>query len=196
MSRAEIINLLIEKFNYQTYLEIGVERKSSNFDLIIAPNKKGVDPDSNAAADYILTSDEFFEKNSEKYDIIFIDGLHLRDQFIRDVENSLKFLNDNGTIVCHDCLPSSFEEQDGGPLPSRDWTGDVWKGITHFRMTRPDLSIQVVDTDFGCGIIRKGNQKLFVNETKQEIDYYFYEKNKKDLMNVITTEEFLRAYSN
>lgn len=194
MLRSDIINTLIKNFSYKTYLEIGVRDKKQNFNKINICDKEGVDPNSLAEAEHIMTSDEFFNKNNKKFDIIFIDGLHIKDQFIRDVENSLKFLNDGGIIVCHDCLPNSFEEQDGGPYPPRAWTGDVWKGIAYFRMNRPDMEINVVDTDYGCGIIRSGKQNLYINKYNQEIDYSFYVQHKNELMNVISVNEFIRVY--
>ena len=37
-----------------------------------------------------------------------------------------------------------------------EWTGDVWKAIAELRVERIDLDIKVVNTDYGCGIIRRG----------------------------------------
>ena len=52
-----------------------------------------------------LTSDEFFEQNTEVFDVIFIDGLHLSEQVYRDITNSLSCLSENGYIICHDMNP-------------------------------------------------------------------------------------------
>ena len=48
------------------------------------------------------TSDEFFNKNSNKFDLIYIDGNHLFEFVKRDIDNSLKFLKDNGVIILDD----------------------------------------------------------------------------------------------
>ena len=77
------------------------------------------------------------DKNNKdfKYDIIFIDGLHHDYQVIRDIENSLNHLSDNGVIVCHDCLPFSEVMQRQEECYG-EWTGDVWKAIAKFRIER------------------------------------------------------------
>ena len=49
-----------------------------------------------------MTSDEYFLKIKDtgiKFDIIFIDGLHLDYQVNLDLKNSLKHLSENGFIV-------------------------------------------------------------------------------------------------
>ena len=48
------------------------------------------------------TSDVFFENNRHKFDLIYIDGNHLFDFVIRDITNSLNFINCNGIIVLDD----------------------------------------------------------------------------------------------
>ena len=55
-----------------------------------------------------MTSDEFFKKNRQNFDIIFLDGLHTYEQTIKDIDNGLRFLNTSGVILVHDCLPKKF----------------------------------------------------------------------------------------
>ena len=155
MNRTEILNRLADIYGYQTYLEIGVDN-GVNFSKIRIRNKTGVDPNPKTKATYRLTSDNFFARNKQKFDLIMIDGLHHADQVKRDIENALKFLNDNGTIFCHDCNPTT-EEMQQVPRIQGEWTGDVWRAWLEFRC-REDLSMNVLDTDYGCGIIRKGKQ--------------------------------------
>ena len=75
MGKIEIINKLISEKGYMSYLEIGVGKKRVCFKQIVCFQKASVDPD--AKATFKMTSDAFFEANKEKFDIIFIDGLHL-----------------------------------------------------------------------------------------------------------------------
>ena len=46
--------------------------------------KISVDPEKNSEhLTHEMTSDEFFEQNTDKFDVIFIDGLHHSDRSIR-----------------------------------------------------------------------------------------------------------------
>ena len=77
MKRTDIINHLIKKNNYKRYLEIGVRNPDENLNKITVEHKDGVDPAGNC--NYPIPSDDFFNQLDidVKYDIIFIDGLHL-----------------------------------------------------------------------------------------------------------------------
>ena len=191
MNRISIINSLIAKNNYTNYLEIGVQGGDC-FSTIECKNKVGVDPDKSSAATIHLTSDDFFEQNKSKFDVIFIDGLHHADQVIKDIDNSLKVLKKGGTIVMHDCLPNSKRMQEI-PLQEQDeWCGNVWEAFIHFRSTRNDLTMYVVDTDWGCGIIQKGSQELLVND--YPISYENFVTHKQWWMNIISVDQFKLLY--
>ena len=58
MKRNEIIQYLIDKKGYKSYLEIGVGG-SNNFNKIKCKHKDGVDP--NGRGNFIMTSDLFFK---------------------------------------------------------------------------------------------------------------------------------------
>lgn len=196
MTRTELLNSLIEKNNYKKYLEIGVNTPAQpgyNWKGIEIELKHGVDPNVNTT--YQVTSDEFFEKYiSTKYDIIFVDGLHLFEQCYKDIINSLNNLNEKGTIVVHDCNPIT-EITQRRERASDAWHGDVWKAIVKLRTEREDLEICVVDTDEGCGIIRLGNQKLLSVEQDTNIyDYSFLEKNRTIALNLISIQTFKEKF--
>jgi hypothetical protein len=214
MKRTDIINLLANKISAKSYLEIGVRIHSENFDKIKIPHKVGVDPDTEKACDrdatYKITSDEYFQFNYEKFDLIFIDGLHEEEQVERDILNSLDRLNEGGYIVCHDMNPIIYERQ----LPNNDpkfleyslreeakgnpqygfWNGDCWKAFVKLKIYRDDLIMKTVDTDFGVGIIQKGSQKTLDLEFKN-LNYEGLEKNRKEWLNLISVEEFKLHYS-
>lgn len=188
MNRWDIINSLIKKINAKKYLEIGIYH-GWNFNEIICDYKIGVDPDKRSTCDYHMTSDEFFAQNSECFDVIFIDGLHHADVVERDINNSLQILEKNGYIVCHDMNPLN-EETQIVPQKTADWTGDCWKAWVKIRSTNPNLSMFVVDTDCGCGIITRGKQELITLNC--QLTYNNLEKNRKNWLNLITIDEFKR----
>ena len=196
MTRTELINGLIQKNNYTTYLEIGVNTPAQpgyNWVGVKIPVKHGVDPNVNTT--YQMTSDDFFEKYvAQKYDIIFIDGLHLHEQVYRDIVNSLNHLNDNGIIVVHDCNPVTEITQRRERVTDA-WHGDVWKAIVQLKTENTNIEICTVNTDEGCGIIRKGSQDLLkVDENENIYDYSFLEKNRVKALNLISIEEFKRKF--
>lgn len=194
MNRYNIIQSLIDKYQYNSYLEIGVEGRVC-FDAIKCNTKIGVDPAiPTGNGIHCATSDDFFASASCKFncDIIFVDGLHLKDQALRDIKNSLDVLNPEGVIVVHDCLPRSEMEQIGLVQYGVPWMGDVWKAFAELRMTRNYLSMAVVDTDCGCGIIRFGTQQLY--PMTENLDWNFYSQHRNELLNVISVEQFKELY--
>lgn len=196
MKRYDLIRHLIEKRQYKSYLEIGVLGGETFNALGPLDVKHSVDP--NGQATFNMTSDEFFEKHcTQKYDIIFIDGLHLAEQVTKDIENSLTFLNPNGIIICHDCLPTAEYEQLREGISGKPWTGDVWKAFAALRAHRFDLKMRVVDTDYGCGLIQRGfDQTTLVTYHPldgKDYDWTFFCQFRDKIMGVITVEQFLNG---
>ena len=192
LNRWDVINILIRKNNYKSYLEVGTQDPTSNFNKIEIQHRVSIDPFPRGEVTFVGTSDEYFESISEdvKYDIIFIDGLHHNDQVLKDIENSLNHLSNTGIIVCHDCLPTTEhmqERNDHGGV----WLGDVWKAIAELRVERIDLDIKVIDTDLGCGLIKTGtNVPHMTNENY--LIYSYYNLHKWQLMNIISVDDFLK----
>ena len=48
------------------------------------------------------TSYIFFDHNQNFFDIIYIDGLHKYHQVKKDLNNALKYLKEDGIIICDD----------------------------------------------------------------------------------------------
>ncbi len=191
MNRIEIINSLIAKNNYKTYLEIGIQNGSC-FSEIKIDNKIGVDPDTGSAATIHKTSDEFFKTNKQKFDIIFLDGLHHADQIERDIFNSLACLKSGGTIVCHDMLPTSKRMQQIPLQEQGEWTGNVWETWVKLRRTNPDLEMRCINSDWGTSIIRRGKQELL--DINYDPTYEDFVIHKEKFMNIISVEQFKSKY--
>ena len=188
--RWDIINRFIAEYNYKSYLEIGVRSKTC-YKRINIEHKACVDPAKETTPTFCLTSDNFFKQNKSTFDIIFIDGLHLCEQVERDILNSLDFLNNKGTIICHDMNPINETHQirqyNGGT-----WNGDVWKAWVKLRSKRSDLNMYVVDTDHGIGVIRKGKQDV-IKSLPEKLTYKDLVNNRKQYLNLITLKEFINS---
>ncbi len=176
-TRFEIINKIIQKKGFKSYLEIGCQ-SDVNFSKINIDNKIGVDPQSGGT--HRMTSDKFFLENKNTFDLIFIDGLHIHEQVLKDIDNSLNFLNEGGVILLHDCLPAKIWHQTI-PQTHSSWNGDVWKSIVKSR-TREDLDTYTIKADQGLGLILKRKNKDLLNENIDNFkglkfkDYYIHHK--------------------
>lgn len=226
LDRRQVIQTLINTRAYKTYLEIGVFL-GKLFYAIKAKNKIAVDPNVKftrfklfkrsfkyknntnlTAKSYKLTSDDFFEKKAasvfknQRIDICLVDGMHEYGFALRDVENSLKYLQPNGVIVMHDCNPATKEAaSDFGTWKSNDfkgnWNGDVWKAIVHLRSQRNDINVFVLDTDFGLGIITWGTPESKLNFTTDDIQRFSYEdleRNRKEWLNLKDASYFFEYF--
>lgn len=172
MQRWDIIQAYIDKYNYISYLEVGYY-KGWSFDSITCAQKQAVDPNpcknelqqqaDNGSILYDkdgfiikLSSDEFFSllNNFEKFDIIFIDGLHEEEQVYKDIQNALKHISGNGVIILHDCNPPLHEHTTTGI--DGCWTGTAYKAFIRYRRENPGTKSFTIDTDWGVGVIRPG----------------------------------------
>jgi hypothetical protein len=187
--RYDIINKIIIKRNYTSYLEIGCF-KDETFNQINIKKKIGVDPVS--GGNLRMTSDQFFIENKEKFDLIFIDGLHVYEQVIKDIFNSIKVLKENGIILVHDCLPRKLWYQTPTRM-SDTWNGDVWKAIVECR-TLENIDTYTCLADEGIGVIKvqKNNNLLNLNLSNfKNLKYKEYYTNRESLMNIISVEKLI-----
>jgi hypothetical protein len=208
-----VINFLLSHFNRETkYLEIGVRNPEDNFSQIRSNTKFSVDPgiefESNTI-DFNMTSDDFFSHWSQgkilskdfKFDVIFIDGLHLAEQVDRDIINALQNLTDDGFIVLHDCNPPaewhSREDYYYRESPAQGyWNGTTWKAFLKWRFDDSVTSC-CIDTDWGVGIISKKyiiGQKLLPQNLFFE--YNVLDKNRTELLNLMEFEDFKKMIAN
>ena len=189
--RWDMIDYLIKKNNYKKYLEIGCDQNQL-FSKINIQTKIGVDPIS--GGNVRDTSDIFFKKNKEKFDIIFIDGLHIYDQVKKDILNSIKCLNDGGIVLVHDCLPDAMSKQ-AVPRYELQWNGDVWKAIVDLRQN-PNFEIYTCEIDQGIGIIKKNKNTsvLKINKSIKKLKFKDFYENYKNFMRIISLEEFMKKF--
>ncbi len=183
IDRIQIIQHFIDKYHYTEYLELGIFF-GVTFQLIKCENKDSVDTEQwkecPFKVKYKMSIDKFFEKECKKqYDIIFIDACHEEEQVDKDLNNSLKWLKENGTIILHDC---------NAPAPEGSGERTVWRSISKFNCTENGYTCHVVDVDHGVGIIRKGIQE----KHKLSIEQSRMWENR--VLNLISPEKFLELY--
>ena len=187
--RWDLIEYLINKYGYSDYLEIGCDQDQL-FSKIKIQNKVGVDPSS--GGNVRKTSDEFFKENKNKFDIVFIDGLHTYDQVKKDILNSLNFLKNDGIILLHDCLPNNYYEQ-ATPRCQWTWNGDVWKTIVEFRKLE-NVDVYTCNADQGIGVILKRQNRNLLDYScddfsKLNFEEFFHQH--KKIMNIIEYEKLM-----
>ena len=189
--RWDLIEYLIKKNNYTNYLEIGCDQNQL-FSKVLIENKIGVDPVS--GGNIRKTSDDFFKENNDKFDIVFIDGLHTYEQVKKDILNSVNCLNVNGIILVHDCMPDSLGKQ-AVPRYKMQWNGDVWKAIVDLRQ-KEDLDIYTCEMDQGIGVIskKKNSSLLSLNKPIHKIKFKDYFDNYKEYMRVISLAELKKIF--
>jgi len=87
-----------------------------NFDLVYkncSENLKKLNIPNNLIKD---TSDNFFQKNNKKFNVIYIDGSHFYDDVKKDFINSMNCLDDGGILICDDFLYFSYEKIEQNPI--------------------------------------------------------------------------------
>ena len=207
LNRIEVIQKLIDKVGGKSYLEIGI-RRGETIASVEAWRKIGVDPApqlQNISGSglskrfdqitvHAKTSDEYFQRCHEKFDVVFIDGLHVYEQAIKDILNSLNHLRHDGYIVVHDCNPMT-ENAATREWHAGVWNGDVWKAIYDIKTNYPELNYVVLDEDFGLGIIWKDgeNDRIYAPDFKQNIvglNYSYLENNRLALLNLKDAKYF------
>ena len=130
----KLIKSFAEWIAPQTYLEIGVRYAETINEIASVANRViGVDPDSECEKyikaeniELVLkTSDDFFANHGDslkgKVDMIFIDGLHTKEQVKKDFTNSLQVISEGGWIFLHDTFPPDQEHT------KSNLCGDTWE---------------------------------------------------------------------
>lgn len=189
-NRVDLLQHLAARDSCESYLEIGCNRNKLFNEMQVA-EKVGVDP--NRGGTHRMTSDEFFRQNERKFDLVFIDGLHHAEQVLKDVENTLRVLTENGVVVLHDCNPASEEAQIVPPVRrGMPWNGDVWKAIVVLR-GNPDLDVAVGDFDYGCGVLmpRPNTRPVTVRQGLDELTYADLETHRKEWLRLLPGPDLL-----
>ena len=199
-----IINTLVDKHSYQSFLEIGISSGNTHRYVRRDIVRNGVDlhggdptkPDVQEFITHRMSSDEFFANHVERtYDVIFIDGDHCEEQVTKDIYNSLKVLNSGGTIMLHDSKPFT-ELMQRCPQPDEVanggmWTGTVWKSVARFRSKETKYKVFTLPCDVGITIIQEGTNELIT--IPEDLTYEWYLTNQNYILNLKEEQEFFEV---
>ena len=166
------------------YLEIGCSI-NENFNAISLKDKVGVDPD--IGGNVRLTSDQFFNENDQKFDLIFLDGLHTYAQTKKDLLNSLEVINDGGVIVLDDFVPRDWKEH-FTPRVQTNWNGDVWK-IAYELINSQGIDFRIIAIDGGQCVVFKDSNNFHIPCLHKELqdlnfDYLYNNLNKLPIIDL------------
>lgn len=178
--RYDVINHFARRRGLRRYLEIGT-REGRCLREVLCPDKTGVDPAPRIVKPewkiQEMTSDAFFKTNTRRFELVFIDGLHLAEQVVRDIYNALAVLDAPGVILMHDCNPQEEHHQYREEERSKGrWNGDVWKALAFVRSSDPSLIAHVVDVDEGIGVViprEYGKTRALTPELEREAETFF-----------------------
>jgi hypothetical protein len=141
----------------ECYLEVGVRNGGS---LALSRCRSvAIDPAFSITAEldgdvglFRTTSDEYFARpdplaptGGRRFDMSFIDGLHLFEFALRDFINAERHSRPGSLIIFDDMLPRSVDEA-ARVRHTTAWTGDVYSVIGALAVYRPELIVIPVST--------------------------------------------------
>lgn len=210
MLRHQLLSGLLALHPAPRYLEIGV-LDGVTFSAVSAAQKVGVDPRFRFAAVsapgvtfHEVASDVYFGEiasASDRFEVIFIDGLHTSEQTLRDLMNSIDHLADGGVIVIDDITPSSFASAQRSMADARrvrermghelghDWMGDVYRLAFFIESFLQGFSYGVVQETHGQLVLWREPRRA-VRHPERTIEWI----GRADLMDMMRhDEDFGRA---
>lgn len=121
MTRSAVVNAVLSLFEKPRYLEVGVNTGETFF-AVSADHKVAVDPvfrfdvramaaKETGACFHAVESDVYFGSIAspwERFDVIYLDGLHTLEQTLRDFCNAIAYLKHDGVIIIDDVVPNSY----------------------------------------------------------------------------------------
>lgn len=186
----ELINLIIQKCQYKSYLELGIGaaletiREIKNIEITSVDIHKFTEQ----YPSFVGTTDDFFQSNLQsKFDAIYIDADHSEESVNRDFANAVKALNKGGIIFMHDV----------GPLFEKDTaltaSGTAYKSFIKIRNTTKydAFSFQFPDGDV-IGIVKvRKNPNLYLLKKDEPVTFALYDAEREGILQKKTLEEVL-----
>ena len=195
--RGKFINNLIKDLQLQSYLELGIS-KGWCWEEVELNNKVGVEINPEIGDSRIVksTTDDYFLNldHNKKFDIVFIDADHQRDQVFKDFTNSYNSLSENGLILMHDVNPlCEFDTRPTGLGTSFQF----WIDLVNTHESAVKLFIGIPNHCEGSIGIYFKNKKQFIPELIKCDNYsfdYFDQNRVKYVNNVESSYDNLIAF--
>ena len=167
-SKVDVVHHLSECFGYRRYLEIATRSTGNAYQLIdrgrfdrcqrllynAPPDFDDGLPIDYRASGFDIAAPLAAAREAGWFDIILVDPYHTYAESRRDLDAAFALLRPGGAVVVHDCKPPS----EAAALPHYrpgEWCGVTYKAYLDFVLARTDLRYLTVDTDYGCGVVRK-----------------------------------------
>jgi hypothetical protein len=118
-----------------------------------------------------VPSDEYFAHHAagDEFDLIYLDGLHVYDQTLRDLLNGLEHLQPRGVVVIDDTVPPTSmaairERRDFDAervrtgSDAKEWMGDVFKVVHFIQAFCPYLRYATIANNHGQTVVWRGRR--------------------------------------
>jgi hypothetical protein len=222
--KTDVMNWLGWQAGHASYLEVATRWTGGQFMLIAPDVFTGIDRamyrmpsdyDDGLKTTHRTASEDSnevlrpFHEQRRRFDMIFVDSFHTYEDSRRDLELTLPLLKSDGVIVVHDCHPVDREAVKPQFRPG-EWFGHTYLAFLDFARGHPELEHCVVDTDYGCGILRhrapaaqgRGNAAVtddagFSSAALSAHDYHdwdTYFAHRHEVLNLLSVDEFLRRF--
>jgi hypothetical protein len=143
---------------------------------------------------------EAMHSQALRYDMVLVDSYHIYDTTYRDIADALSLITDRGALLVHDCLPPSEDLVSLEMMPG-SWCGASFIAFIDFVQNVRGIEYATVDTDYGCGLIRKSNvvQPALASDIRSSWEslrhdikaaHRFMLENKGPLLHALSVEEF------
>ena len=93
---------ILKNFSTLNVVCVDIWEKNNEINKYFENFKFNMEEFKNKFSFFRETSDSFFIKNKEKFDVIYIDGSHESTQVYKDINNAWNFLNIGGILICDD----------------------------------------------------------------------------------------------
>jgi hypothetical protein len=214
-TKADVINLLIRKYQFTSFLEISVPTTGLRFGEVTSETLErrhrivyNCPPEFDDGHEVTWrsanTSLDAITKTlpaALRYDVVLVDSFHSHECSARDLRFASSMVSERGLIVMHDAAPpilrATIPDFIEGP-----WAGQSYAALIDFLLSHPERSVYVVSVDWGVAIIGSPMGKPLGPEVPSQAwralpDNYeerftFFVANRKALLNLINWNEFLK----